>query len=172
MQKLAILISGSNYGAGKSTSAQILKERFEKEGKKCLICSFGDYVKMCLTKYYNWDGKKDADGRQLLQHFATDLVRKNDEIFWAEVLSRLCNAIKQDFDIFIIDDWRFENEYYAIRNFFTTRTICIERESAGTCSHASENGINLYPIDFFINNNGTTEELKNKLYSLDFSINI
>lgn len=118
--------------SGKDTCAAIMKEEYEKRGKRVIIIAFADYVKFALDKYYGVKDYKSITGRTVIQHFATDLVRKNDPTFWGRTVADLLRAIEDDFDIAIISDWRFENEYKCMVNRFASHIvvpILIEREN-------------------------------------------
>ena len=109
--------------SGKDTCAAMMKEEYEKRGKRVIIIAFADYVRMCLDKYYGVKEYKTPEGRTIIQHFATDLVRKNDPTFWGRTVGDLLRAIEDDFDYAIIPDWRFENEYTCLANRFTPHII-------------------------------------------------
>ena len=109
--------------SGKDTCAAMMKEEYEKRGKRVIIIAFADYVRMCLDKYYGIKDYKTPEGRTLIQHFATDLVRKNDPTFWGRTVGDLLRAIEDDFDYAIIPDWRFENEYTSLASRFAPHII-------------------------------------------------
>ena len=109
--------------SGKDTCAAMMKEEYEKRGKRVIIIAFADYVRMCLDKYYGIKDYKTSEGRTIIQHFATDLVRKNDPTFWGRTVGDLLRAIEDDFDYAIIPDWRFENEYTSLASRFAPHII-------------------------------------------------
>lgn len=109
--------------SGKDTCATIMKEEYEKRGKRVIIIAFADYVRLCLEKYYGVKDYKTPEGRTLIQHFATDLVRKYDPTFWGRTVGDLLKAIEDDFDYAIIPDWRFENEYNCLASRFASHII-------------------------------------------------
>ena len=109
--------------SGKDTCAAIMKEEYEKRGKRVIIIAFADYVRWCLDKYYGVTDYKTPEGRTIIQHFATDLVRKNDPTFWGRTVADLLRAIEDDFDYAIIPDWRFENEYTSLASRFDWHII-------------------------------------------------
>ena len=109
--------------SGKDTCAAMMKEEYEKRGKRVIIIAFADYVRMCLDKYYGIKDYKTPEGRTLIQHFATDLVRKNDPTFWGRTVVDLLRSIEDDFDYAIIPDWRFENEYTSLASRFAPHII-------------------------------------------------
>lgn len=105
--------------SGKDTCAAIMKEEYEKRGKRVIVIAFADYVRWCLDKYYGVTDYKTPEGRTIIQHFATDFVRKNDPTFWGRTVADLLRAIEDDFDYAIIPDWRFENEFSSMRARFS-----------------------------------------------------
>lgn len=109
--------------SGKDTCAVMMKEEYEKRGKRVIIIAFADYVRMCLDKYYGIKDYKTPEGRTLIQHFATDLVRKNDPTFWGRTVGDLLRAIEDDFDYAIIPDWRFKNEFGCLTSRFSPSLI-------------------------------------------------
>ena len=109
--------------SGKDTCAAIMKEEYEKRGKRVIIIAFADYVRCCLDKYYGVKDYKTHEGRTIIQYFATDLVRKNDPTFWGRTVADLLRAIEDDFDYAIIPDWRFENEYGCLASRFASHII-------------------------------------------------
>ena len=109
--------------SGKDTCASIMKEEYEKRGKRVIIIAFADYVRWCLDKYYSVKDYKTPEGRTIIQHFATDLVRKNDSTFWGRTVADLLKAIEEDFDYAIIPDWRFYNEYDVLSTRFAPHII-------------------------------------------------
>lgn len=100
--------------SGKDTCAEYMKEVYEAKGKRVLIIAFADYVKFVLDKYYHTPACRTPEYRTRIQSFATDQVRKSVPNYWAEVVAQLLYAIRDDFDIVIIPDWRFKNELSAL----------------------------------------------------------
>ena len=109
-----ILISGKAE-AGKTTTANIIKTLLEKHGKKVACIPYGQYVKDTAKMIWNWDGKKDKKGRELLQWWGTDVVRAQDPNFWVDSVIRLAKVIDKYVDYLIVDDCRFLNEIEAWR---------------------------------------------------------
>lgn len=95
---------------GKDTFAQYLKEKLEEKGKKVLVVRYADYLKFVLEKYYGWNGKKDEEGRTLLQHIGTDVCRKNNPNIWVNVVVELVKGLGDSIEYVLIPDARFENE--------------------------------------------------------------
>lgn len=87
-----------------------MKELFEKDGKKVIIYHYADPLKSMCKLYFNWNGEKDENGRNLLQYIGTEKVRAVDEDFWVKLADETINTVLNDYDIVIISDARFVNE--------------------------------------------------------------
>lgn len=107
-----ILISGKAE-AGKTTAAKFIKEELESRGERVAITPYGKLVKDLCNMLYGWNGQKDEAGRQLLQHFGTDVVRAVRPDYWVDHIIDLAFMLYNEFDTFIIDDSRFPNEIEA-----------------------------------------------------------
>lgn len=165
--------------SGKDTCAAIMKEEYEKRGKRVIIIAFADYVRLCLEKYYGVKDYKTPEGRTLIQHFATDLVRKNDPTFWGRTVGDLLKAIEDDFDYAIIPDWRFENEYGCLASRFASHIIVpvlitrpdnekTDNMTESQRNHQSETELNDYKnFDYnIINEHGKLEETKKQIIKI------
>lgn len=161
-----IIISGK-AGSGKDTVAQFMKEELEKHGKRVLIIHYGDAVKWVLRDFFNWDGKKDAVGRTLLQRIGTDVVRAQFPNFWTGIVVGLLEAFEpySDFDVAIVPDARFPNEVdIALENLHNCTAVRINRRNAdGTewinpnlteeqRNHPSETSLDTFAFDYVIHN--------------------
>lgn len=132
---------------GKDTFAGYLKEELEnRTGKNVLIVKYADYLKFILKEYFNWNGEKDENGRNMLQHIGTDLCRKNNPDIWVNVVMELVKGLSSEISYVLIPDARFENEIYCwYDNNFDVTTIKVKR--------FNEDGSEF--------DNGLTEEQKN-----------
>lgn len=161
-----ILISGP-FGGGKDTLGKFLAQQPWPSGsQRVLHINFADWVKDAAKRYYAWDGNKTTQaGRHFLQYFATDTVRHHDADYWGDVVARLCAAIQSDFDVFIITDFRFPNEYDCIAKYVPLQnitTIHIDRDMPNNdCrAHESENSLEHFIFDYYVDNNGPLEQLQ------------
>lgn len=169
-----ILISGKS-GSGKDTIASFLKKIYQQENKKVIIIHFADMVKEYAKLYYNWNGVKDVAGRQLLQQLGTNTVRAAYPNYWAELVAKFLDAAgrKNHFDIALIPDLRFLNEYLIVKKYNKDcTTIRINKiNDDGTYilnkaftqeqnNHPSECDLDDYNFDIMVNNNGTLENLE------------
>lgn len=173
-----ILISGKS-NSGKDQLSEYVKQLLEQKGNRVLTIHFGDPVKFFLTKYYNWDGKKDEQGRQLLQHLGTDTLRKKYPTYWGEIISKFISATNNDWDYVLIPDWRFFNEMEMIKKYnkdvitvrinrlnedgtFVTNPAFTEEQ----LNHISECELDDFYCDWLIDNSGTLTDLAS--YAIHF----
>lgn len=125
--KKVILISGKAT-MGKDTTAEYMKECFEGKGYKVAVPHFASHMKNMLRELYGWNGVKDEWARNKLQWMGTEKIRveMNMPTFHAD---RTCEQIKiteEDFDFYIIPDWRFPNEFETVvKNFGRENAISI-----------------------------------------------
>lgn len=174
--ELIILVSGKAE-AGKTLASNIIKENLERDGKKVLILSFAGYLKFIAKEYFGWNGKKDQEGRTLLQYLGTNVVRKKNPDFWVKTIYDLIYTFEDEFDYFILDDTRFPNEidYFEKRDESSYITVRINRNefenslSEDQRLHPSETSLNDRKMDVEIyseSGRGNLEkEILEKLFS-------
>ncbi len=150
-----ILISGKAQH-GKDSTAQMLKQKFEQGNKKVLIVHFADLLKFICKYYFNWDGKKNEDGRTLLQKIGTDVIRSIKPNYWVDFVKSILSMFKNEWDYVLVPDCRFVNEMHWGEDWNTT-TVRVNRlnfispltpEQQG---HPSETGLDCYNFDYVIN---------------------
>lgn len=179
-----ILISGK-AGVGKTTSALMIEDLIKEDSWKKLgkvkTYHFAGGVKQAARESFGWDGKKDEKGRTLLQRVG-QAGREYDEDIWALQLVESVLDDALSISTALVDDWRFPNEVDIVFdelqfNLFTCRIYAPEREILkGTPAYdeISETSLSDKPedYDFFLDNSGSFEELRNSLeYCLDHITN-
>ena len=149
-----ITISGP-AGHGKDTLANKLKAIIESKGKRVFIIHYADYLKMVATQVYNWDGRKDEVGRDILQKLG-DRMRAQDEMYLINELINIINLVRDDFDIVLIPDARFPREIECLRNIGRTISIHITRVdyksnlTTEQNNHKTERALDNYSYDYDI----------------------
>lgn len=179
--KKIILISGKAMSS-KDTTAIMIKEELELRGERVLICHYADLLKYICKTFFDWDGKKDDKGRTLLQYVGTDVIRNKNHApnYWVGFIVDLLWMFYDEWDYIIIPDTRFENEIHKMSDGFgksIVSTIRINRPnfdsglSQEQLNHPSECALDDYKFDYYIENNGTLDDLKLKVKDLLDNIN-
>ncbi len=154
---------------GKNATADIIKEKLELQNKKVSLIAMADYVKYICKKYYNWDGQKDEQGRAILQHLGTDIVRKKNPNFWVNIVLETINVLEDEFDYFIIPDCRFENEITELCKYFDVLSLKVVREGYKSnlteeqLKHSSETALDNFMFDYILINKEGIESLKENI---------
>lgn len=164
-----ILISGKAQH-GKDTSANIMKQELERHGEKVLVAHYADLVKYVCRTFFDWDGVKDEYGRYILQYVGTDIVRARKPNFWVDFLSEILSIFSDEWDFAIIPDTRFPNEIDAMRQSFPDVThVRVRRTDFSSPlteeqqQHPSETALDDTEPDFWLENNGTIENLEEQI---------
>ena len=168
-----VLISGK-AGHGKDFTASLMKEQLENENQSVLIIKFGDAVKWLASKYFDFDGKKDTQGRNTLQWLGTEVMRAKYPTYWAEIVAKFISACNH-WDWVLIPDLRFYNELSVVKNFNdNVYTVRVERYENDALyinpnmdqeqrSHISETELDNGNFDYWIRNDGTVEGLQKQV---------
>jgi len=138
---LVILVSG-HIGAGKTTFAKMLVDLITANGYKAVKMSFADRIKHVAANHFFWGGGKDEKGRKLLQDLGMAGRAYNPNLWVGETVARIISK-DMPYDVVIIDDWRFPNEYEVIRTdeLLNVITVKIVRDLSIKNDHEFENAL-------------------------------
>lgn len=111
--------------------------------------------------YDAFENKEIWSARQLLQFIGTEVVRELvSPTYWLDLAeNRLKDWISRGVNV-VVTDVRFKNERDLIKDYKGT-IVRVNRNTGLTDNHKSE--IIDFEVDDVIENNGTLEELKNKM---------
>lgn len=175
IKKPYIYILCGKARSGKDTTADIIKEYYEKKSKKVIILSYGTYIKEYAKKISDWDGSDESKPRTLLQVLGTDIIRNNiDDMFFIKRIIGDISVYSYFFDVIIISDARFEKEITTIKETFNdVIDINIKRPNFDNGlnelekNHASEQGLNNYnSYKYTVNNDALISDLKSKIIKI------
>lgn len=170
-----IIIIAGKARAGKDTTATMLKEIYEKKGKKILNIQYSSYIKEYAKKISNWDGSEETKPRELLQQLGTDIIRKQiDEEFFIKKIIDDLKVYSFFFDVVTISDARFKieidnpkKEFDNIMSLHIVRPNFDNGLTEEQKQHRSEIDLDDYnKFDYEIINDGTLDDLYDKVQEL------
>jgi hypothetical protein len=162
-------------GAGKDTAASL----FEDEA---VMLSFAKPLKEAVQILFNFtydqlydpikkeeiDVRWGKSPRQILQYIGTNVLRENinKDIFIINMEERIKEAMKLSKKYIFITDVRFDNEACLIKAL-GGHVLEIVRDTTSTIhtDHPTEQGISDFLVDARIYNDGSIEDLRNKILS-------
>ena len=158
---------------GKDTTAVMMKTALESMGHTVLIAHYGDLVKYVCRTFFGWNGEKDAYGRSLLQKVGTDIVREQRPNYWVDFVKDMLSMFPNEWDFVLIPDSRFPNEIDGLKQaWFNVIHLKVRQENFESPltteqqNHPSETALDHVVPDFLIVNDGTLEDLYNKVCNL------
>lgn len=165
--KTIILISGRS-GSGKDLCSSLMNgwKRY----------AFADHLKDLVCEKYNLDrklcdsqeGKKsivvgEKSLRILLIEDGLEYKKDNSNFF----IKFLADKIKiENHEKIVITDFRFPNEYDILKEHlvnFTVKTLYIKRNDCNYIEDASETSLSHFIFDYSIDNDGSIDDLKDKI---------
>ena len=176
--KKILLISGKS-GSGKDQVATYMEDYLKEDNQKVLVTHFADPVKFFLKQHYGYTGAKTPEERSLLQRIGTDVVKNKYPDYWGNIISQFISAVKDEWDYAIIPDFRFPDELMCIKDFNQTSILTLRvnryakegksyinpKMTIEQLNHISENALDNFHFDLYINNNGDLDTLKNNTIS-------
>lgn len=163
-----ILISG-HAQSGKDTVSSMIDHSLTQNGKRVLVVHYADLLKYICRTFFGWNGIKDIRGRTLLQYVGTDVIRGKNPSYWVDFIIGILDMFGENWDYVLIPDTRFPNEVNAMKERFDTIHVRVERESFNSLltdeqkMHPSETALDNVTPDFWIYNDKTLYELKEKI---------
>jgi hypothetical protein len=163
---------GGKMGTGKDCAVQYLQNMFPQNVKVAFSDGIYDILHYAQTKC----GFPQVKDRAFLQWVGTEWAHKIDNNVWIDMTLR---GLPHDKHVFL-SDIRFKTELEALKK---DEWVCIklirnkvesDRKGNGDEFHSSETELDLISDttwDYIIENNGTIEELYNKLYEILYEIN-
>lgn len=179
-----------SMGAGKSTAIEyVSSDIFERHraDRKVTLVKFAkalydiqEYIYNRISDVYQRPDTFIKD-RKLLQWIGTDWARGTiSETLWVDIWKNSVNrSLSHDpSTVIVCDDVRFDNEAEAVKALggYVVKIFCSSNEkridtSTGIVQHKSEAGIDHKYVDYFIDNNGSLEDLARQVENLVAELN-
>ena len=163
---------------GKNTVGNEIKKIYEKIGKKAINLQFSSYIKNYAKNIINWDGSEETKPRAFLQKLGVELIKQ--KISSEMLIRRMIEDVEvysYFYDLIVINDARFPEEIEAIKNKFNNVTSIrvirnINDYQAEGYKHLTETALDNYNgYDYVIHNDGSKEELEEKVKKLFDEVN-
>lgn len=158
---------------GKDYTANLLKDKLESLGYSVLICHYADLLKYICKQFFGWDGRKNEEGRTLLQKVGTEGVRKVFPNYWVDFIKTILALFPDEWDYVIIPDTRFPNEIEALKedgfnvvSLHVTRPNFENNLTEEQRQHPSETALDGYLFDHEIVNDGTPLGMQTQVHQL------
>lgn len=166
------LLSGKAK-SGKNTVSKIITDYYQN--KKCVSLSYSYYLKDYVKRITGWDGSEENKPRDLLQQMGIELVKNkiNDQLFVNRLIEDI-QIFSYFYDVIVITDARLIEEVEKPKEKFSNViTIRIDRKNKSNNltesqkHHITETALDNYSdFDYVVDNNGTYEDLKNKIIEI------
>ena len=167
METTKVILFSGPARSGKDTSANFLKDFLEQNGKTVLIYHFADTLKTLCECSYNWvRDDKGPIGRTILQNIGTEYRQRNPKC-WINIVKEIILGCSEEYAL--IPDCRYRNEAFGILADFEGEVIKIERPNFDNGlteeqkAHISENDMNGFCFSEIIINDGSLNDLKEKI---------
>lgn len=170
-----IFIVSGKANCGKDTSCEIINNYVMLKELTSVNLQFSSYIKMYAKVISGWDGSEDTKPRTLLQQIGTSVIRdKIDNEFFIKRIIGDIKVYSYFCDVITISDARMPEEIDSIsKEFDNVIKVRIERPNFENNlnekerKHITETALDNYNnYDYVIVNDGTLEELSNKLKNM------
>lgn len=167
-------------GSGKSTAIDMLRDIATPNTVRAVkfaapLYAAQEYLYTLISSVYERPASFVKD-RRLLQWLGTDWGRETvSETLWVDLWKKKARELSFEYpkSVIVSDDVRFNDEAqavkslggYVIRIFSSSNQNRIDTNT-GFVHHRSEAGIDHKLVDYWIDNSGTLENLKNQVQSL------
>lgn len=159
---MKIFVIGGLAKSGKNTLGEFLREKFKDYGYKPCVMHITEPLYSYARNYFEWDGNVQDKPREFLQKMGIEIIREKlgKKDFLLNRLYEDIDILKNFFDVFIITDARFINEFKNIKaKYDNVISIKIERNnydnqlSEEEAKHITENEIKNYKdFDYIVEN--------------------
>lgn len=164
MDKQIFIINGSG-GVGKDTFVELVSTELNDILKKFhTVINFSSVDKIKeIAREIGWNGKKSEKDRKFLSDLKI-LTSEYCDMPFKSMKNKVTEFINDEESIFLFLHIREPEEIDRAVNEFGAKTILVVRDAVKhiVSNMADENVFN-YNYDFVIENNGTKEELNNKV---------
>lgn len=161
---MKIIVLNGEGTTGKDTFCEML-ESFCSVYKYSTI----DMIKDIAKEHFDWDGKKNEKGRQLLSDLKSASVKYNDKIY-NNMIEAITKAEQNNYDLFVvmireIPEIEKLTKDVSLKDNVITILVTSDRIK-NHFKNVSDSNVYNFIYDYYIDNNGTLDDLKESAHSL------
>ena len=172
-----VMIAGKAR-SGKNTTADIIREYCENQGKSVVVIGFADELKVKVADLLGVTleeleelKSEFKEVRRLLQNYGQVMKKLYGSDYWVKHLSMGVGYAKDiGIDVFIVPDYRFLIESKLVETCPECKSVFIKVEKDGLTGEIykdiSETELDEIAFPYKIKNNGTMEELKEQVLEI------
>lgn len=175
MENFKLYIISGKARHGKTTIAKMISDKYKTMDKKCINTSYAKYIRMYATELTEWDGNMDTKPRTFLQNIGALLRSEVSPTFFIDRMKDDINLYKRFVDIITIDDARMPKEIDTFTGLYPNNVVTIKvirpnfdsdltPEQKSNITEVSLDNYDKY--DYTIENDGSLDDLRNKIDSL------
>ena len=165
-----IYILSGKASNGKNKIASYIADIYQKQDMKTINLSYASYLKEYAKNVIAWNGDEETKPREFLQQIGVELIKTNidDKMLIRRIIEDI-QVYSYFYDVITISDARFPEEIEDIKKIFSNVIVVhvygLENNLSSTQKeHRTETSLDNYnKYDYQLNNNGSLEELKNKV---------
>ncbi len=169
---MRIFIVAGKAGSGKSEVAKFINEYYIYKLDTCVVTQYSKYLKNFAKELTDWDGISENKPRQFLQEFGTKIRNYNSEFFTKRMLEDIDIYELAGINNIIISDARMPEEIERLKNsldnvysIYVENQFALSKLSITEQAHITETALDNYnDFDYTLANDGTKEDLKNKIF--------
>ena len=172
-KKPIIFVIYGKARSGKNTITDYIKEYYNNKNMKVIDLIYAESIKNYAQKILNWDGSEETKPREFLQQLGTEIIRNQiDSNFFINRMLQDIEVYSYFYDVIIITDARLKQEIeIPYKKYEKVIRIKIEGNNSDLTDkqkqHITETALNNYDeYEYKIINNGTLEQLKNKVNNI------
>lgn len=170
---MKIFVVAGKAGSGKGEVARFIKEYYIYKFENTVITEYSKYIKSFAKEMTDWDGTEERKPREFLQNFGVE-IRKDDKYFFTRRMLEDINIYTlNNTDVLVISDARMpdeideiKKEYPDMHSIYVVNQFKESKLTPTEQAHITEIALENYPnFDLTIANDGTLEELKQKVFT-------
>lgn len=174
---MSIIAFTGKMGSGKSTAIECVRQLSRQEVRlqkfAAPLYDMQEFIYRRIEPAY-----KKPEGfikdRKLLQWLGTEWGRQSvsDNLWVSLWVKEALSTLYKENGIIVCDDCRFDNEAEAVKSVggYVIKIESNKNEpegGRGIAGHASESGVDLKHVDYIIENNGTIDDLRTSLLTMN-----